>query len=93
MTCSDFCEIVPLLINQSLEQEMEKEALQHLMGCESCRQELAFWTQIATAQAKERLPGFTKERILKAVRDDQLSALRLTGKAVGLYFKIIKSII
>ncbi len=91
MTCEHFSEIVPLLINGSLEGVEEKEAFEHLIICADCREELAFWSQIAASQHGEPMGSVVKNRIAKRVihQDD---AWDVTRKAVGLYFKVIKGV-
>ena len=95
MNCEKMFEIIPLIVNGSLGKEEERQALKHLMECESCRRELAFWTKVADSQ-----PGFKKEfaaddreKIYKDLTRKDPTAWGLTRQAVKVYFKVIESIL
>lgn len=91
MTCEYFVEIAPLILNGSLSKDEEKEALEHIMHCADCREELAFWSQIAGAQGKEKMDHKKKRAIGQRVVHQE-DAWDVTKKAVGLYFKVVKGV-
>lgn len=95
MNCEKMFEKMPLIINLSLNKKEESEALNHLMKCDVCRRELAFWTKIADTQSayEKELSIPKKARIFKSLTQKPQTALGATKKAVKVYFKVIESIL
>lgn len=91
MTCERFSEIVPLLINGSMRGDEEKQALEHLMVCAECREELAFWTEIAATQKVAPMDRAVKKRMGQRIIHQE-DAWDVTKKAVGLYFTVVKGV-
>lgn len=95
MNCEKMFEIMPRLINGSLGRADEKEALEHLMECEMCRRELAFWTKVADAQEpfENEFDNSERIRIYEELSRKDPTALDITKQAVKVYFKVIESIL
>jgi hypothetical protein len=95
MNCGKMTDMMPMLLNGSLGKAEEKAALEHLMECESCRRELAFWTQVADAQApfEKEFPAADRERILDDLTRKNPTVLGVTKQAVKVYFKVIEQIL
>lgn len=95
MKCETMYEMIPLLINVSLSSFDEKQVLEHLMECENCRQELAFWIKISSYEKKHtsELTQDKKREIYIKLLGKENTAIDLTKQALKVYFKLIKSII
>ena len=95
MNCEKMFEIMPELLNKTLGKDEEKAALLHLMECEECRQELAFWTKVADAQKDyaQEFKNEQKQAILENLMQEEMTAISLTTQAVKVYFKVIESIL
>jgi anti-sigma factor RsiW len=95
MKCDKMFEIIPQLLNGALPKEEEAQALGHLMQCESCRRELAFWTKVSDAQAvcEKEFSNTKRESIFAALTEREQTAVDITKQAVKVYFKVIESIL
>lgn len=95
MTCYKMYENIPLLINKTLSRQLEKDTLEHLMECESCRQELAFWIQVSAEQKsyEVELSKSIKNKIYSNIEIKENTMIEATKQAVKIYFKVIKSIL
>ncbi len=94
MNCEKMNEYIPQLLAQSLDREEEKDVLNHLMNCENCRQELAFWTKIADSASKyeHEFSKDAKEAILDEITGRKTTAFELVKESFKIYFKVIKII-
>ncbi len=92
MKCEKMTEYIPQLINGTINHTAEKEVLNHLMECEECRAELAFWTQIADAAPnyEKEFSSETKKSIYTKLAGIKLSAYELVKDSFKIYFKVIK---
>lgn len=94
MNCEKMNEYIPQLLGQSLGQEEEKDVLNHLMKCENCRYELAFWTKIADYVPKyeQEFSRDAKESLLDELTGRKNTAFELVKESFKIYFKVIKII-
>ena len=95
MNCDTMFEIIPQILNGTLPKEEEAQALGHLMHCESCRRELAFWTKVSDAQAvyEKEFSHAERDSIFAALTKKEQTAVDITKQAVKVYFKVIESIL
>ena len=95
MNCEKMFDIMPMLINGSLDRAEEKAALEHLMECDECRRELAFWTRVADAHKsfEGEFTASDKDKIYQALTRRPSTAWDVTKQAVKVYFKVIESIL
>ena len=95
MNCDRMFEIIPQLLNATLSKDEEAQALGHLMQCDSCRRELAFWTKVSDAQTvyEREFSHAERESIFAALTEREQTAVDITKQAVKVYFKVIESIL
>jgi predicted anti-sigma-YlaC factor YlaD len=93
MKCHEIEELLPEFINGTVDKSSEKEVFEHLLICESCRKELAFWIEIADCNKAQKIEltinKITKEKLIK----EETSTFDLAKKAVQIYFKVLDQII
>ena len=95
MNCENIFEKIPQLINSSLGKVEESEVLTHLMSCENCRQELAFWIKVSDLQPNVEIEfdKESKDKIFNSLLSQETTAWDITKQAVKVYFKVIESIL
>ena len=95
MNCEKMIDIMPELFNKTLGKDEERAALLHLMECEECRQDLAFWTKVADAQKDyaHEFKNAQKQAVFENLKQKEISAIGLTKQAFKIYFKVIESIL
>jgi predicted anti-sigma-YlaC factor YlaD len=94
MKCEIIEEKIPMLVAGTLNREDERDVLNHLMECEQCRQELAFWIQVAKASKsyENEFAEVDRKSIFKKLMGEKTSVYKVIISSVKVYFKVIDSI-
>jgi|GEM_PF-5640502 len=90
MKCEELFTVIPRLLAGDIDKETEKKAYEHLMACEECRRELAFWSSLANEIPPGKMPESRKRHVRQALFPKESGALDLTISAVKVMFKMIK---